>query len=525
MMSRLTTRLDRALDGITMYRLVLYVLAAYVAMAAVLAGFGLLPFGPLALLGSVALLIVMCWAANTILGRVFGVSTNVESAVITALILALIIDPAQSQDGVLLLGWAAILAMASKYILTLRKTHIFNPAAVAVVATSLALGESASWWVGTGAMLPVVLVGGWLIVRKLRDETMVASFLVAALVTVCLVSVVLRLSIPSELQQLVVVSPLFFFGSIMLTEPVTAPPTKNLKVIVAALVGVLIVPQIHIGALYSTPELALLVGNAVAFVMSPRKQTVLLRLKKRSKLAPDIVEFAFKPSPASAISSSAPRGTTQALAFAPGQYVEITVGHARADSRGNRRFFTLASSPTEDVVRLGVRFSKPGSSFKRVLLALAAGGQVTAGHIAGDFTLPRDQGQKLVFIAGGIGITPFRSMLKYLLDTKQRRDIVVLYASRTASDLVYRDVLSEAQARLGVRVVYTLTDSASVPRDWAGYVGRVDRQMLVNVVPDFRERTFYLSGPPAMVHAHEQVLRALGVGRNRIKTDAFAGLV
>lgn len=524
MMTRLTARLDRALDGITMYRLVLYVLAAYVATAAILAGFGLLPFGPLALLGSVALLIVMCWAVNTILGRVFGVPTNVESAIITALILALIIDPAQSQDGVQLLGWAAILAMASKYILTLRKAHVFNPAAVAVVATSLALGESASWWVGTGAMLPVVLLGGWLIVRKLGDETMVASFLAAALVTVCLVSVVLRLSIARELQQLVVVSPLFFFGSIMLTEPVTAPPTKTLKVILAALVGVLIVPQIHIGALYSTPELALLVGNVVAFAVGPRKQTVLLRLKRRSKLAPGIVEFTFKPSPAASIPSSS-RGSMQALAFVPGQYVEITLGHAHADSRGNRRFFTLASSPTEDVVRLGVRFSKPGSSFKRALLALGASGQVMAGHIAGDFTLPRDHRQKLAFIAGGIGVTPFRSMLKYLLDTKQRRDIVVLYASRTASDLVYRDVLSEAQARLGVRVAYTLTDAAAVPRDWSGYVGRVDGQMIVHAVPDFRERTFYLSGPPAMVQAHEQVLRALGVSRERIKTDAFAGLV
>lgn len=513
MMSRLIAPLDRTLDGITMYRLVLYVLAAYVAVAAILAGFGLLPFGPLALLGSAALLIVICWAANTILGRVFGVPTNVESAIITALILALIIDPAKSQNDVQLLGWAAILAMASKYILTLRKTHIFNPAAVAVVATSFALGESASWWVGTGSMLPVVLLGGWLIVRKLRDEAMVASFLGAALVTVCAVSVVLRLSIPSELQQLVVASPLFFFGSIMLTEPVSAPATKTLKMIVAALVGVLIIPQIHVGALYSTPELALLLGNAVAFVAGPPKQSVLLRLKKKSKLAPDIVELAFKPTP------------EKALAFAPGQYVEITLGHAHADSRGNRRFFTLASSPTEDVLRLGVRFSKPGSSFKRALLALSAGGQVTAGHIAGDFTLPRDRRQKLVFIAGGVGITPFRSMLKYLLDTKQRRDIVVVYASRTPGDLVYRDVLNEAQSRLGVRVVYTLTDDKAIPRDWAGYVGRVDGQMILDAVPDYRERTFYLSGPPAMVRAHERVLRALGVSRERIKTDAFSGLV
>lgn len=115
-----------------------------------------------------------------------------------------------------------------------------------------------------------------------------------------------------------------------------------------------------------------------------------------------------------------------------------------------------------------------------------------AGHVAGDFTLPRDRRQKLVFIAGGVGITPFRSMLKYLLDMKQRRDIVVLYASRTPGDIVYRDVLNDAQTRLGVRVAYTVTDVKAIPRDWIGYVGRIDGQMILDAVPDYRERTFYL---------------------------------
>jgi ferredoxin-NADP reductase/Na+-translocating ferredoxin:NAD+ oxidoreductase RnfD subunit len=502
-------RLDRALDGITMYRLVLYVLASYVAVATILAGFGLLPFVPLQLLGSVALLLVMCWAANTILGRIFAVPTNIESAAITALILALIVDPAASQNGVQLLGWAAILAMASKYIVTLRQTHLFNPAAVAVVVTSFALGESASWWVGTGAMLPAVLLGGLLIVRKLGDERMVAMFLVVALVTVSLVSVVLRLPIPRELQQLVVESPLFFFGSIMLIEPVTAPATKRLKLGYAALVGFLFVPQIHIGALYSTPELALLVGNGLSFVLKPR-QTVVLRPKRRGKLAPDIMELTFTPS--------------HALAFEPGQYVEVTLAHRQPDSRGNRRFFTIASSPTENLLRLGVRFSKPGSSFKRALLAIGANTRITAQHVAGDFTLPRDPRQKMAFIAGGIGITPFRSMLKYLLDTKQRRDIVLLYANRAPGEIVYRDVLSEAQTKLGVKIAYTLTDRATVPRDWSGYTGRIDARMIRGAVPDYGERIFYLSGPPTMVRAHAEALKALGVSRSNIKTDAFSGL-
>lgn len=501
------SRIDRALDGITMYRLALYVLVAYVALATILAAFGLLPFAPVALLGSAAFLVSVCWAANALLRRVLGVPANLESAIITGLILALILDPAQSLNDVQILFWAAILAMSSKYILTLRNTHLFNPAALAAVVISFALGKSASWWVGTASMLPVVLLGGLLIVRKLRDASMVASFLAAALVTVGLVSIVQQLSISRELQQLLVESPLLFFGSIMLTEPVTAPATRTRKALYGALVGVLIIPQIHIGALYSTPELALLVGNLAAFAVSP-KRTVVLQLKKKSKLAPDTLAFAFKPS--------------HKLAFTPGQYVELTLDHSHADSRGNRRYFTLASSPTEELAQLGVRFYKPGSSFKRALQAMGTGGKVTAGHIAGDFTLPADSRQKLVFIAGGIGITPFRSMLKYLLDTRQRRDIVLLYANRAPADIVYRDVLSEAQAKLGVKIVYTLTEAA--PRDWTGYTGRIDAQMIRAAMPDYRDRLFYLSGPPSMVREHERMLRALGISRNHIKTDLFAGL-
>ena len=91
-----------------------------------------------------------------------------------------------------------------------------------------------------------------------------------------------------------------------------------------------------------------------------------------------------------------------------------------------------------------------------------------AGQIAGDFTLPDDPEQKLVFIAGGIGITPFRSMLKYLLDTNQRRDIVLLYANKTANEIAYKDILSEAQTKLGIQVFYTLTDTEALPRNWRG---------------------------------------------------------
>jgi ferredoxin-NADP reductase len=205
--------------------------------------------------------------------------------------------------------------------------------------------------------------------------------------------------------------------------------------------------------------------------------------------------------------------------------MEFTLAHPKPDSRGNRRFFTLASSPTEDSLHLGVRFYANSSSFKRALYRIDGRTKIIAGQIAGDFTLPRDPRQKLVFIAGGIGITPFRSMLKYLLDKHQWRDIALFYANKTADEIAYKDILSEAQTKLGIKVFYTLTNTQVIPRNWRGLVGRIDERMIQQVVPDYQERTFYLSGPLDMVRAYEHILKNMGVKRDQIKTDFFPGLV
>lgn len=504
------TRIDSRLDRVTMYRLVFYVLIGLIALATVLSSFNLLPFSPLAVLLSTAFLVIVCWAANWLLASIFAVPTNIESTYITALILALIIDPAKLPGDLLFLGWAAILATSSKYILSLNNKHLFNPAAIAVVITSFALGEPASWWVGTASMLPAVLLGGVLLMRKLRQGEMVVLFVTTSLVTLCLVSLLQGLSVIKELQQLLLQSPLFFFATIMLTEPLTAPPTQKLKRIYAVLVGVLFIPQIHLGSIYSTPELALVIGNLYSYIVSP-KQKVVLKLKTKSKLSSNVAEFVFKPA--------------QRLVFEPGQYMEFTLAHPKPDSRGNRRFFTLASSPTEESLRLGVRFYADSSSFKNALHGINGRTKMIAAQLAGDFTLPHDPKQKLIFIAGGIGITPFRSMLKYLLDMKLQRDIVLFYANRTANEIVYQNILGEAQTKLGIKVLYTLTNTKAIPRNWSGLIGRIDEYMLQQEVPDYKERMYYLSGPPDMVRAYEQILKNMHVKSNQIKKDLFPGLV
>ena len=174
---------------------------------------------------------------------------------------------------------------------------------------------------------------------------------------------------------------------------------------------------------------------------------------------------------------------------------------------------------------MGVRYYANSSSFKKALSRIDGRSKMMAGQIAGDFTLPKDPKQKLVFMAGGIGITPFRSMLKYLLDMNQHRDIVLLYANRTADEIAYKDILGEAQTKLGIKVFCALTNTKAIPRNWRGLVGRIDEHMIQAVVPDYEERTFYVSGSLDMVRAYEHVLKNMRVRHDQIKKDFFPGLV
>ena len=213
------------------------------------------------------------------------------------------------------------------------------------------------------------------------------------------------------------------------------------------------------------------------------------------------------------------------MSFRPGQYMEWTFDHRRADDRGKRRYFTLASSPTETAVQIGIKFAEQGSSFKEALRAHARQGTpMIASQIAGDFTLPRDPARKLAFIAGGIGVTPFRSMAKYLTDRREDRDIVLLYANTRYEELMYADVFGAARRTLHFRPVYVLSDASDAPTRLPIIEGRIDATLIEREIPDFHERLFYVSGSPGLVRSVVGALRGMGVKRGNIKTDAFSGL-
>ncbi len=498
--------IDDLLNKITMYRLLLYYLIFLIGVALVLSFLGILSFSIPSIIVGTAFLIAVCWITNTIFAKVFDAPTNFESVYISALILVLVLTPINNPKDLIFYFWVGVWAMASKYIVAINKKHLFNPVAFSLVLASLTLTNSASWWVGTASMFPFVLVG-LLIPQKTRRFSMVLYFLLSALITIYGFSLLKGTNALLITQKVFLDSPILFFAFIMLTEPQTTPPTKTLQSIYGIIVGFLFSPQIHFGNFYTTPEIALVLGNLYSYIVSPRIKRV-LSLKQKLQIAPDIYDFIFNP------------GTK--LSFVPGQYMEWTLAYHNLDSRGNRRYFTIASSPTEDDLRIGVKFYPNSSSYKKTLSNLGDQ-RIVAAQLAGDFTLPKDPGEKLVFIAGGIGVTPFRSMIKYLLDTNEKRDIVLFFSNKFAQDVVYTDVFDEASQKLGIKTVYTLTEIPQIPPSWKGKVGFVDENMIKTEVPDYKERIFYLSGPHGMVSAFQKTLSSMEVSSQHIKTDFFPG--
>jgi ferredoxin-NADP reductase len=351
--------------------------------------------------------------------------------------------------------------------------------------------------------------------RKLRRFKLVWSFMAAAVVVTFFGAAFAGQAIAQAFRTLFLYSPFFFFAFVMLTEPLTTPPTNGRRNVYGALVGVLFPPAFHLGAFFTTPEIALLIGNVFSWLVSPKNRLVLY-LKEKRQISPVAWDFVFAPN--------------RKLAFSPGQYMEWTLGHEEPDSRGNRRYFTLASSPTEPDVHLGVRFNDPSSTFKDALLDLSRDDEIIAGQLAGDFTLPKDTKQPLVFIAGGIGITPYRSMIKYLLDTahpagaSQRRPITLFYGATRVSDFVYIDIFKRAERELGIRTIYVAEKTDGMPPGWVGFTGFVRPDIIQTYAPDYKRAIFYVSGPNGMVDAVRDMLGKMGIPGSQVKTDFFAGL-
>lgn len=503
--------IDEFLNQFTMYRITLYFLIGILFYAFVLSTLSFLPYSPLDLLGSICITVSVSYIANIIFAKIFKAVTNVESVFITALILSLIISPKLPLNASFLVI-ASIFAMAAKYFPTIEKRHVFNPAAASVAAISLLSSEhSATWWIGTPTMFIPVAIGGLLLVRKIRRVDMITYFFSAYFFLISIFSIIhtgFLMDLFRAWQTSFLKTSVVFFACVMLTEPLTSPTIKKTQRLYAILVAILYAtPQIRFLGIELTPELSLIIGNVFAYVISPNYRLALSVLSNKA-LTQDTSLIIFSP--------------IDSLKYKAGQYMEWTLPHKHTDSRGNRRYFSLASSPTETTPMLLVKFYEPSSSYKKSLKNLSEGKEIIATSLAGDFTLPSKPDKKIAFIAGGVGIAPFRSMVKYLLDTNQKRDITLLYSNKHMEDILFDDLWRKAY-QVGIKTYYILTDGQSVPSGWTGGVGHLDESSISQYVPDYGVRAFYVSGPQLMVQNFENTLKKIGVKRKNIITDFFPG--
>ena len=502
-------QIDALLNKITMYRLTLYFLIGLAALGIAFGFAGIIPYGGLDILTNLTVAVASCYVSNLLFSKVFKAVTNIESVFISALIITLIF-PVAFTSTLLPVAVVSVIAMASKYLLTISRKHIANPAAVAVLVVGFFVPDYAAlWWVGSGVMTLPVFIGGVFLMRKIRREDLVFSFIVTFLMLSAIGTFLQNGSFSQVLlvwKQSFISSALFFFAFVMLTEPLTSPVTKKLQRFYGVLVGILYAsPLLRLGGFTLTPEMALVVGNIFAYIVTP-KYRLLLTLERKIKLTQDTYLFDF--------------GKIAGFKFRPGQYLEWTLPHSPSDARGNRRYFSIVSAPHENLM-MAVKFYEPSSSYKKKLMGLSAGDKLVAANLAGDFVLPKVN-TPLVFIAGGIGITPFRSMIEDIVEKKLKVDIVVVFANKGVEDIVFKETLEKAK-NFGVRTEYVLTDKNRIPSDWKGLVGHIEFSTIQHAIPDFKMRIFYISGPQLMVQSFERMLSSAGVKKANLKVDFFPG--
>ncbi len=204
--------------------------------------------------------------------------------------------------------------------------------------------------------------------------------------------------------------------------------------------------------------------------------------------------------------------------FRSGQFFFITI---KSNNKNLDHHFSFSSSPTEKGY---IEFTKriTSSEFSQTLDKMEPGAWAHLQGPEGEFTLPRKQTQ-LAFLSGGIGITPIRSMLRYIADKQLNYNIVLLYGNGNPEEIVFRQELDSFHlAHKELRIEHVLS-GPNISASWKGMTGFINKDLIAKAIPDYMQRLFYISGPPKMVLALEEQLINLHVPENQIKKDSFTG--
>ncbi|HVX57209.1 MAG TPA: FAD-dependent oxidoreductase [Candidatus Saccharimonadales bacterium] len=202
--------------------------------------------------------------------------------------------------------------------------------------------------------------------------------------------------------------------------------------------------------------------------------------------------------------------------YTAGQYTELHLPHAHADDRGDKRWFTLSSSPEAEFLTITTKYAgdDKSSSFKKKLFHLRPGAELDAADPMGDFVLPKLIQTPLIFVAGGIGITPFHSILSWLAETGEKRPIKLLYGVRSEDEIVFQETFRAA----GVEPTIVVSEPSAA---WGGERGRITAELILGLEKPSEDTLVYVSGPESMVQGLAKDLRGAGLDKRQIVSDEF----
>jgi ferredoxin-NADP reductase len=209
--------------------------------------------------------------------------------------------------------------------------------------------------------------------------------------------------------------------------------------------------------------------------------------------------------------------------FRPGQSIDITLlNPPETDAEGNIRTFSIVSASFDSDLMITTRMRD--TAFKRVLRKAAPGLEVKIEGPSGSFVLHRKAEKPAVFLAGGIGITPFFSIIRQATHDKAPHTIYLFYSNRRPELAAFLDQLSEAtQQNPNFHLIATMTEMDKSHREWKGETGFINKEMLARYLPALDGPIYYIAGPPAMVTAMRRMLTEAGVDEDDIRTEEFAG--
>lgn len=234
-----------------------------------------------------------------------------------------------------------------------------------------------------------------------------------------------------------------------------------------------------------------------------------VRLKKREDVAEGTMAFYFEK----------PAG----FQFKPGQYADLTLlNPAETDGEGNVRTFSIASAPFEEDLMFATRMRD--TAFKRVLKTMPLGTEIKLDGPLGSFTLHSDSSRPGVFLAGGIGITPFRGMVLHASRSQLPHRLLLFYSNRRPEDSAFlKELEGIEKENARYKFIGTMTEMEKSKRRWGGRTGFIDKRMLSESMGDLKRSIYYVAGPPAMVAAIGHTLTDLGISEDDIRSEEFAG--